>query len=487
MIHASYISSPKLREWLLVGGLYLFELLSLIALFAFYRARYHPASVTFLISPSGLLFLGSTVSAIVVGGILVGLAVYDRRAGSNRWLFALLTNLIVIGCLILVTEGVLRLAVREKGNGEVLNGRLIYPRQWERVKSRYHEILARARVEQTWDVEDPLLGWSIGPNRTSENGLYKSSAEGLRAATEGEALFSQKPACRVALLGDSYTFGEHVPYEKTWAHHLDQALGSTCQVLNFGVGGYGIDQMYLRYTKDVRAWSPDIVILAFINHDVDRALSVYSFLLFPHGSIPMTKPRFVLHSNDLTIVNLPLISSDDVFQKASIRELPFIEYDAEYRATEWDQPEWALPTFFYGLRLLVSLYPPHEPARPEISKEQLLGIGRHIFVRFWNEVRADGAVPLVVYLPTEGDLEGPAWEPPILKILREENIPHIDLRPCMYPFKVNELFRPREVGGHYSEMGNRQTASCLSESVRKLIASSVVIPTRSTQKALEAP
>src|SRR4029450_7601847 len=102
MIQAPCISSsPKLREWLLLGGLYLFELLSLIALFAFYRAAYPPTNLTFLLSLSGLLFLGSTLSAIVVGGILIGLAVYDRRLGSNRWLFGFLTNLIVIGCLIL--------------------------------------------------------------------------------------------------------------------------------------------------------------------------------------------------------------------------------------------------------------------------------------------------------------------------------------------------------------------------------------------------
>jgi hypothetical protein len=73
-----------------------------------------------------------------------------------------------------------------------------------------------------------------------------------------------KAACRV--LGLEFVAGQ---------------LGPQVQVLHFGVDGYGVDQAYLRYQRDVRPWHPDLVILGFINHDLHRSLAVYSFVSFP--------------------------------------------------------------------------------------------------------------------------------------------------------------------------------------------------------------
>lgn len=52
---------------------------------------------------------------------------------------------------------------------------------------------------------------------------------------------------RIAIVGDSFTFKLEVPYEKTWGHQFEIALGPGWQVLNFGVDGYGLDQAFLRY------------------------------------------------------------------------------------------------------------------------------------------------------------------------------------------------------------------------------------------------
>ncbi|GKS59619.1 hypothetical protein YTPLAS18_31460 [Nitrospira sp.] len=475
MTRAPQTSPPRspTTDWLLFGGLYLFELLALLALLALYRTGPHATHLAFLQSLSGLLFLGSTLSCISLGTMLVMLAVRNSRNGSNRWLFALVTNLVVVGSVIVITEVVLRLAVTQRGIGKELNGRLLYPRQWEQVAARYQGILEQARMQPPYDVAHPLLGWTIAPSRTSANGLYKSSVEGLRSPEAGVALRSIETDCRVALLGDSFTFGEHVPYEQTWAHFLDSALGPACQVLNFGVGGYGIDQMYLRYTEEARGWSPNVVVFAFIDHDVFRALGIYSFLMFPGGAMPFTKPRFVLDNDDLRLLNLPLISSDEIFRMPSIRDLPFIEYDWEYRATEWDRPGWEWSTRLYGFRLLTSLYPLYEPARSEIASEQLFGIGRQIFRRFWGEALADGTVPLMIYLPSERDFEqAPTWDPVGVRLLRELNIPHVDLRPCMRQVGVEDMFRPPQLGGHYSEAGNRRVSTCLLDTVRAMVSTS---------------
>jgi hypothetical protein len=49
-----------------------------------------------------------------------------------------------------------------------------------------------------------------------------------------------------AVFGDSYTEA-HPEIEKSWPYQLEQKLQRP--VLNFGVGGYGTDQAYLRFEK----------------------------------------------------------------------------------------------------------------------------------------------------------------------------------------------------------------------------------------------
>jgi hypothetical protein len=63
---------------------------------------------------------------------------------------------------------------------------------------------------------------------------------------------------------------------------LEANTGGKCAVRNFGVGGYSIDQAYLRVKKDMLAWQPDIVILGFPLTDLDRTVTVYPFISSPH-------------------------------------------------------------------------------------------------------------------------------------------------------------------------------------------------------------
>jgi hypothetical protein len=270
-------------------------------------------------------------------------------------------------------------------------------------------------------------------------------------------------------VGDSYTFGEEVRYEDAWVSRLASELNPRCQVLNFAVGGYGIDQMYLRYMKDIRPWNPDLVVLAFVNHDVIRTLSVYSFLLFPGGETPFAKPRFVLNGGKLTQLNQPLISPEDMFSVSAIRDLPYISYDVHYKRTEWDRPGWQLIWHSYLFRLLISAYPLHEDERPEISETVVQEINTEIFRTFREEVKKGGAKSLIVYLPSVDEVPGRLpWVPIGQKILREADIPHVDLRDCMADNFTPQMFMPVGRGQHYSPEGNRVAAQCVGQSVREL-------------------
>lgn len=116
---------------------------------------------------------------------------------------------------------------------------------------------------------DPVLGAAHIPGAS---GYYRSegeswvqiNSEGMR----GPEVSLQKPTgtYRIALLGDSYVEGVQVPFEKTVGAVIERRLselrGSSVEVLNFGVGGYGSTQELLTLQHKVWKYSPDLILLA---------------------------------------------------------------------------------------------------------------------------------------------------------------------------------------------------------------------------------
>lgn len=88
-----------------------------------------------------------------------------------------------------------------------------------------------------------------------------------RGAYRGPYYPEQKRAkLRIAVMGDSSTYGTKLPERASWGRVLETALrerGYSVEVLNFGVIGFTISQGFRLYAGRVRAYRPDIVILAF--------------------------------------------------------------------------------------------------------------------------------------------------------------------------------------------------------------------------------
>src|SRR6185369_11278719 len=73
---------------------------------------------------------------------------------------------------------------------------------------------------------------------------------------------------QVALYGDSFTQSPNSDAE-TWGNVLATLSGR--RVSNYGQGGYGTDQAFLRFRRNVRDKSP-FVILAQVAEDIARNL-----------------------------------------------------------------------------------------------------------------------------------------------------------------------------------------------------------------------
>ncbi|NWG76198.1 MAG: SGNH/GDSL hydrolase family protein, partial [Rubrivivax sp.] len=156
-------------------------------------------------------------------------------------------------------------------------------------------------------IYDPLLGWTHRPRSRSTNNLYFLNADGIRAAAP-ECFISKEPppgTLRIALFGDSFTFGADVPFQETWGYYLQDEIeksGVRAEVLNFGVGGYGMDQAYLRWKEVGCKFSPDIVIFGFHPENVKRNVNLIRSLYVPQTGIPFSKPRFVLEDGRLRLI-----------------------------------------------------------------------------------------------------------------------------------------------------------------------------------------
>ena len=219
----------------------------------------------------------------------------------------LVVNLCSVTLVFVVAEATVRALATPDIQGPVVAGTPLLPHSWTDVAARGRAGLEPAAAGQSYLVPDPDLGWTIGPNRQSADynregvarflaqlglapahpapadaggAIYQSSAEGLRSPRAGLSFAAMPAKRRIAVVGDSFTFGLEVRYEDTWPHQLD-ARSVGFQVLNFGVDGYGVDQACLRYRRDGLAWRPEIVVLGVIDDDFRRTMCVYAFSAFP--------------------------------------------------------------------------------------------------------------------------------------------------------------------------------------------------------------
>jgi hypothetical protein len=339
---------------------------------------------------------------------------------------------------------------------------LLLPRGWNDVRARYRDSLRRMPGDTYFLIEDELLGWTVGPNRGQGGGLYFSSHEGIRSAALNVRYAVRQPQYRIATVGDSFTFGDEVSFEASWPNRLEQQLGPKIQVLNFGVTGYGIDQAYLRYLRDVRPWHPNLVVLGFITDDLYRSLRIYHFVRRPQWHWPFAKPRLVVDAGTLRPLNIPVLSAQEILSARAITDLPFLEYDPGFDPTEWT---WRPYHHSYLLRFVLSSIH-RSPEKSEDVSRQAIALGVEIMASFARIARGEGSTPFVVYLPGRQDFResGRREKNGVLDLLRERGIRYEDLTSCLIKLPVSEVFI--EGGTHYSPEGNARVATCLAPVLR---------------------
>ena len=155
-----------------------------------------------------------------------------------------------------------------------------------------------------FDVHDPLTGWRSKPGlrdmQVFDNKILNTNSKGLRGTREFS--YEKTPGVtRILILGDSFTFGDEVSDHETYSHYLQTLLPDT-EVINFGVHGYGHDQMLILLQEEGTRYMPDIVILGFLQLDMSRNMLKFR---------DFAKPMFEL-DDGLVLTGVPVPTPEEV-------------------------------------------------------------------------------------------------------------------------------------------------------------------------------
>jgi hypothetical protein len=313
-------------------------------------------------------------------------------------------ELILFLASLLACVGALELSIRL---GVVPLPEYVLSDGWQRerwLRRAGEDLVTKHRV----DKHHPVLGWTLLENLAgvplNKRSVHSNSA-GMRGRREYPV--ERGPGPRVVALGDSFTFGQCVGDEETFAARLEQRIAPG-EVLNLAVHGYGHDQMLLRLREQGLAYRPDWILLGFFNGDVDRnALGFRDYL----------KPHFRLRGDRLLLQNVPIPAPEDFAQQLQLRS-------ANYAEMLWDT-------------LFAKRLERRNRKRSEAILREVAAEGRKI-----------GARVAFVYLPGRRQSEvGEAWPRRVYKHVCEDgDVLCIDPTPRIHAFLRGEA----DAAGHFS-------------------------------------
>jgi len=388
---------------------------------------------------------------------------------NRKVIFTLLLLVMLFLAVLIAGEIIARLFTSSNPDGQVyFKQKRLLPYRFPAEMTRYKIDAYREDQEKAYTVDHPLLGWTIGNGRDSENGLYHSNSQGLRSSPREYSLQPHRETLRIALFGDSFTHGDEEPWFNTWAYFLEQDLrrmGIRAEVLNFGVGGYGFSQAFLRWKIQGKKYRPDLVVIGFQGENMKRTVNIFRSLYSERTWLVFSKPRFIITPEGLKTVNCPVIPPEEVADYlANLDREPLARYEFWYNPDNYRAPFWTASRLG---QLIYNLDRQGKRDRRSYSEmENQGGTPEEVtlaIIRSWaKDVRREKGIPIIVHLPRKGDRkliaagQKPAYYS-LLEDLERDGIPVVD--PAGKMKDRRGLYRR----SHYSTKGNRIIAETLAE------------------------
>jgi hypothetical protein len=206
-------------------------------------------------------------------------------------------------CLFLAGEILIRLLTHTSDdNNRIIRGKVLKPYKFpQNISKKSIDDYENNIDERPSNVSyryDALLGWK--PNS------HKSDTYNEQGILHTKRVFTDKPedgVLRIALFGDSMTRSSGPGVDKSWGYLLEKTMTNfnyNIEVMNFGVGGYGIDQAYMRWDVEGKKYSPHVVIFGFYPMDIGRCLEVHKLKI---GAFLMEVISLAKHDSFMQMVH----------------------------------------------------------------------------------------------------------------------------------------------------------------------------------------
>jgi hypothetical protein len=327
----------------------------------------------------------------------------------------------------------------------------------------------------SYTVYSSSLGWTIKPNGASK--LYRANSQGIRG--DREYSFTPPPGfIRISSFGDSFTHCHDVENQDTWQERLTELLPNS-EVLNFGVGAYGLDQALLRYRQEGVRFISHIILIGYWPGDIYRNVNVFRPFLSPKASSPLTKPRFTVMNGDLALLPNPMRELDQYNELlANPREtLNWIgTHDHFYGNTRYESCRF---DFLPSVRLAkIAKGVINRKYRNDIISDgyyneasEAFDVTRRIFDQFYESAAGNKSLPVFVLFPGRDDVAqylkaGTKKYSPLLKYFDKSGYLYVDLLGAFdnagRDYEVGDLFV-----GHYSPLANRLAAGHIHDYLRE--------------------
>jgi SGNH hydrolase-like domain, acetyltransferase AlgX len=341
---------------------------------------------------------------------------------------------------------------------------------------------------------DELLGWTLQPDAVGENRgrefrhEIRTNSDGFR---DDEFPAGRDPAKRrIVLLGDSFGMGWGVRRNEMLASRLESALPHT-EVINLSVAGYGTDQEVLLYERDGARYAPDLVMLLFVvGNDLENNSRV---------SRLYRKPYFLPDGDGIALHDVPVPYTVIRSEKVPVTRSPFPVHD-------WLDAHSALYAFAFqelaGIDLLrerweesgrlhrqIAVFgrPQTDILRrtPPPGIEAAWWVTDRLLLRFRDDVRKAGAIPLVVIVPSHLQVYPEIWNDAcrelhfnpadfdvllpnrhLVAFCGREGIPVLDLLPDLREAAGTSLPLYFHTDPHWTAEGHRRATEALAAYLR---------------------
>jgi len=326
------------------------------------------------------------------------------------------------------------------------------------------------RDSSSYMLFDSELGWTNRPGSCSRDRLYCANSQGLRANRE-YAPVPEGGVVRIALFGDSFIHGDDVPLAESMAPQLERALASReirAEVLNYGVGGYGIDQAYLRYLRDARAHRIDIVVVGLQLENVARAVNLFRLLYYRGSGVPFSKPRFKRSGEQLVLINRPTVPVDRIVERLTNFDTDPLRSFERFYGLDYERRWYHVSKLAsVAVDLIVNRWRVHENELYDPNGEAAV-LTMITLDRFRRDVVSQGQRFEIIHLPTRLQITAAiSGSPSVMDPLYEtmaRRYKLVDPSSALVA-RVRQVGVERIAPAHYSGEGNRIAAGALARAL----------------------